>query len=64
MNLSIENPLNVKFDDRYAVNATTKCSYLKVTAMYVITLFLVSVVTNVTLLWVLLRRKDMRTPVI
>lgn len=63
MNFTIDNPLNVKFDERYVSNATTKCSYLKVTAMYVITLFLVSIVTNIILLWVLLRRKEMRTPV-
>jgi hypothetical protein len=61
MNFSVDD--TIKFNDIYSANATTKCSYLKVAAIYVISLFTVSVVTNVTLLWVLLKRKEMRTPV-
>jgi len=61
MNISLDDP--IKLNDIYSPNATTKCSYLKVTAIYVISLFTVSVVANVTLLWVLLKRREMRTPV-
>ncbi len=61
MNISLDDP--IKLNDIYSPNATTKCSYLKVAAIYVISLFTVSVVANVTLLWVLLKRREMRTPV-
>ena len=61
MNFTLDK--NATDIDKYDVPATAKCWQLKITAGYIVCLFVTSVVANVLLLWVLLRRKEMRTPV-
>ena len=62
LNFSISNR-NATEVDKYDVPAAATCWHLQVLAGYVVILFFTSAITNILLLWVLLRRKEMRTPV-
>ena len=60
--MSSSGNINVTID-KYVVPAAAACWQLKVTSGYVFILFVTSIITNGLLMWVLLRRKEMRKPV-
>ena len=63
MNLNSTVDISNKFDREWiAYDVPVACYKLKIIAGYSVILFLVSMIANPTLIWIILRNKDLMNP--